>query len=44
MLRFLRENWLWIALPFAAVLVGMSALILMSGEGEGSPQFIYNVF
>ncbi len=44
MLRFLRDNWLWIALPFVFVLVGVSALILTTDAGEGGSTFIYNIF
>ena len=34
--RFLRDNWLWIALPFVLVLGGMLVILLLGGdEGVG---------
>lgn len=41
--KFLRENWIWIALPFAVVLAAMAILLLMAEEGDAAAPFIYNV-
>lgn len=41
--KFLRENWLWVALPFIVVLAAMAILILVSEEGDAAAPFIYNV-
>ena len=43
-MRFLRENWLWIVLPFFVVLAGMAVLISMSDGGDAAPPFQYSVF
>lgn len=42
MRRFLRENWLYIVLPIALVVIGLTALFLFNRD-EASP-FIYNIF
>ena len=42
MRSFLRENWLYIVIPIAIVLLGLGALILL-GDDSPSP-FIYNIF
>ena len=44
MLRFLRENWLWIVLPFVVVLAGMALLLFMSNGEDSAAPFQYNVF
>ena len=41
--KFLRENWLWILAPIVLVAILM-IWIVMSGSGDESPQFIYNIF
>ena len=40
---FLRENWLYIVLPIALVVIGLVALFLFGGGSDASP-FIYNIF
>jgi len=42
--RFLRENWLWIVLPFFVVLAAMVVLIVMAETGDSAAPFQYNVF
>ena len=42
MVRFLRENWIWIAAPIAVVLGLFAAVILFQGQQEVSP-FIYSI-
>lgn len=42
--RFLRENWLWIVLPFVVVLAAMVILIYMAESGDSTAPFQYNVF
>lgn len=44
MIRFLRENWLWIVLPFVVVSVGMAILIMLSDGSDSAAPFQYNVF
>ena len=43
MLAFLRENWLWMLLPFALVLLGVGILFYLAAGGESSP-FTYDVY
>jgi hypothetical protein len=44
MIDFLKENWLWILLPFVIVLGGL-LLLMWTGSGEESvAPFQYNVF
>lgn len=42
MLRFLKENWLWIVLPFLLVVAGLVAIAMMT-EGDATDDFIYNL-
>lgn len=44
MMRFLRENWLWIVLPFVVVSAGMIILIWLSDGSDAAAPFQYNVF
>ena len=44
MLRFLRENWLWILIPFSAVLGVLILLILTADAGDSVSPHIYSVF
>jgi hypothetical protein len=43
MKNFLREYWLWIALPFVLVIGLLVAVWFFAGVGGASP-FQYNVF
>jgi hypothetical protein len=43
MLRYLRENWIWIAAPIVVVAVILLLVILLGGGDSTSP-FIYNIF
>ncbi len=44
MIEFLKENWLWILLPFLIVLGGL-LFFVMTGEADDSvAPFQYNVF
>lgn len=43
MAKFLRENWLLIAIPFALAAALIVILIVMTDGGEESA-FIYNIF
>ncbi len=43
MLRFLKENWIWIVLPFVLVVGGIILFaVLGSGENPAS-EFIYSI-
>lgn len=42
MRRFLRENWLYVVLPVALVILGLAALWILGGS-DSSP-FIYPIF
>ena len=42
-MQFLRENWIWIALPFAIAAAFVGVVYFMGGSGNDSP-FVYNVF
>lgn len=42
-MRFLRENWLWVAVPFFAVLL-LFVLFLFLSEGEQGSPFTYSIF
>jgi len=41
---FLRENWLWIALPLLLILVAMGVLLSMEGSSQGDGEFHYDLF
>lgn len=43
MIRFLKENWIWIVLPFVLVIGGLLAVFLMSGGDDGVSEFIYTL-
>ena len=43
MQQFLRENWLWIALPFVLAAAFVLFVLFMGGNGADAP-FTYNVF
>jgi hypothetical protein len=40
--RFLRDNWIWIAAPIAIVIGLFAAVILLQGQQEVAP-FIYTI-
>ena len=42
-MRFLKENWVWIALPIVIVLGGLLAFILLTPEDDGASPFVYNI-
>ena len=42
-MRFLRENWLWIVVPIAVVLLGLVLFLLLFPEQEAAP-FDYPIF
>jgi hypothetical protein len=42
-MRFLRENWIWIAIPFAIAAAFVCVVFFLGGSGSDSP-FVYNVF
>ncbi len=42
--NFLKENLLWILIPFLIVVLGVAALILMTGDQGTDTGFVYNVF
>lgn len=45
MLKFLRENWLWIAAPVVLVFVGLCVLYFLSRDtGAGDAPFDYVFF
>ena len=44
MMQFLKENWLWIALPFVAIVVGLGLLLLLGGDSGEDQPFIYNIW
>jgi hypothetical protein len=44
MKAFLKEYWLWIAIPFVLVIGGLAVLWLMIGNDEGASPFVYNIF
>ena len=41
---FLADYWLWILIPFAVVFLGLLAVYLLAGGGDGASPFQYNVF
>jgi len=42
---FIRENWLWIALPLVLILVAIGVLLLMDGSSKGGDgEFHYDLF
>jgi hypothetical protein len=43
MLRYLRENWIWILAPIVVVAIILVAVILLGGGDDTSP-FVYNIF
>ena len=43
MMRFLRENWVWIVAPIAVVAVLLVTIAFFSGGDDTSP-FVYNIF
>lgn len=43
MLKFLRENWVWIAAPIVVVALLLLAIAFLSGDSDTSP-FVYNIF
>ena len=43
MLRYLRENWIWIAAPIVVVAV-ILVLVILLGGGDSTSPFIYNIF
>jgi len=40
---FFREYWLWILIPFALVLLGIGAAVLLLGDDGASP-FQYTIY
>lgn len=42
MAKFLKENWLYIVLPIALVVIGVAVLVYMA-EGDPSAAFVYNM-
>ena len=42
-MRFLKENWIWIALPIVIVLVGLYVFIEMTPKDDGASPFVYNI-
>lgn len=43
MKAFLKEYWLWIAIPFVLVVGGLALLWFLMGDGGSSP-FVYSIF
>lgn len=43
MLKFIRENWVWIVAPIVVVAVLIAVLAIWGGDDSVSP-FQYNVF
>ena len=43
-MRFLRENWLWIALPFLAVLALVATALWVGGGDNQDNPFVYSIF
>ncbi|HKX46563.1 MAG TPA: hypothetical protein VJP77_07660 [Planctomycetota bacterium] len=41
---FLKENLLWILVPFVVVVGGVLVLLFGMGGEEGAQPFVYNVF
>ena len=41
---FLRENWLWIALPLLLILVAIGVLLVTEGSSQGDGEFHYDLF
>ena len=39
---FLRDNWLWIVLPFVLILVGLGVIIAVS-EQDPASSFVYTI-
>jgi hypothetical protein len=44
MKNFLKEFWLWILVPFVLVLGLLALLFVVSGGGDSTSPFVYNVF
>jgi len=42
-IRFLKENWLWIVLPFVLVVGGILLFALAGGGDDGVSEFIYSI-
>ena len=42
MIRFLKENWIWIVLPFVLVVGGLIAVMMMT-QGDDVSEFIYTL-
>lgn len=43
MLKFLRENWIWIVAPIAVVAALLLAIAFF-GSGDDPSPFVYNIF
>lgn len=44
-MQFLKENWIWIAIPFGVIVLGVAVIMLfMSGDSGGDDPFIYNIW
>ena len=43
MMRFFRENWIWIAAPIVVVFVGVVLLMMFSNDDAQAP-FRYAIF
>jgi hypothetical protein len=41
--KFLREYWLWIAMPIVLVVTAVLLVVFLSGDNDPAP-FVYNVF
>lgn len=42
MKAFLKEYWLWMVIPFAVVVVGLTLAYLLMDDGGASP-FVYDI-
>jgi hypothetical protein len=42
-MQFLRENWIWIAIPFALAALFVAFVLFVGGSGSDSP-FVYNIY
>ena len=43
-MQFLKENWLWVAVPFFAILTIVAIVLFVSGGGEGENPFVYSIW
>ena len=43
-MKFLKEYWLWIAVPMVIILGALVALLYVSGSDDSVSPFEYNVF